>query len=93
MTALYDAIEERLEYLHRATTDKKVLVVISAGGGNASPAFNRVLRQPDGHGHHLSALAVEQSLASQQHFTAAQIIAGHFRLCALHATPGIFGRL
>jgi Ca-activated chloride channel homolog len=35
-TALYDAIEAGLNHLKRATLDKKVLIVISDGGDNAS---------------------------------------------------------
>ena len=35
-TALYDAIEVGLEHLKEATLDKKVLIVISDGGDNAS---------------------------------------------------------
>ena len=36
MTALYDAIGEGLDHLRSATTGKKVLIVISDGGDNAS---------------------------------------------------------
>ncbi len=36
MTALYDAIVEAQKRLHAATTEKKVLIVISDGGDNAS---------------------------------------------------------
>lgn len=36
MTALYDAIEAGLEHMQKATTGKKVLIVISDGGDNAS---------------------------------------------------------
>ena len=36
MTALYDAIAEGLDHLKSATTGKKVLIVISDGGDNAS---------------------------------------------------------
>jgi VWFA-related protein len=36
MTALYDAIEEGLKHLKGATNEKKVLMVISDGGDNAS---------------------------------------------------------
>lgn len=36
MTALYDAIEVGLTHLQSATRDKKVLIVISDGGDNAS---------------------------------------------------------
>jgi Ca-activated chloride channel homolog len=35
-TALYDAVGEALDQLQRATRDKKVLIVISDGGDNAS---------------------------------------------------------
>ncbi len=35
-TALYDAIEAGLDHLKKATLDKKVLIVISDGGDNAS---------------------------------------------------------
>ena len=38
MTALYDAIIEALERLQQGTSDKKVLIVISDGGDNASKA-------------------------------------------------------
>jgi VWFA-related protein len=41
-TALYDAIEAGLTHLNKATLDKKVLIVISDGGDNAS---HRTLRQ------------------------------------------------
>jgi Ca-activated chloride channel homolog len=45
MTALYDAIIEALERLQKGTSDKKVLIVISDGGDNASRAnLDRVLR-------------------------------------------------
>jgi Ca-activated chloride channel family protein len=45
MTALYDAIIEALERLQKGTSDKKVLIVISDGGDNASKAnLDRVLR-------------------------------------------------
>jgi Ca-activated chloride channel family protein len=44
-TALYDAIVEALRRLQRSTHDKKVLVVISDGGDNASKAdLDRVLK-------------------------------------------------
>jgi Ca-activated chloride channel homolog len=36
MTALYDAIDRGLEHLKRAGHDKKVLIVVSDGGDNAS---------------------------------------------------------
>ena len=36
MTALYDALEDGLKHLERASLEKKVLVVISDGGDNAS---------------------------------------------------------
>jgi Ca-activated chloride channel homolog len=36
MTALYDAVEEGLAHLERASCQKKVLIVISDGGDNAS---------------------------------------------------------
>jgi VWFA-related protein len=45
MTALYDAIIEALERLQKGTSDKKVLIVISDGGDNASKArLDRVLK-------------------------------------------------
>jgi VWFA-related protein len=37
-TALYDAIVEGLQHLQKGTSDKKVLIVISDGGDNASKA-------------------------------------------------------
>lgn len=44
MTALYDAIEEGLAHLRRASHDKKVLIVVSDGGDNAShDKLSRVL--------------------------------------------------
>jgi len=44
-TALYDAIVEALKQLQEGTSDKKVLVVISDGGDNASKAtLDRVLK-------------------------------------------------
>lgn len=43
-TALYDAIAEALQRLRQSSHDKKVLIVISDGGDNASTAnLNRVL--------------------------------------------------
>ena len=45
MTALYDAVIESLERLQLGTSDKKVLIVISDGGDNASQAgLDRVLK-------------------------------------------------
>jgi VWFA-related protein len=38
MTALYDAIETGLQHLRKADLDKKVLIVVSDGGDNASNA-------------------------------------------------------
>ncbi len=47
-TALYDAIAEALEQLKASTLDKKVLIVISDGGDNASThTLNQVLNLPD----------------------------------------------
>jgi Ca-activated chloride channel family protein len=44
-TALYDAIAEALKRLQESTDDKKVLIVISDGGDNASKAvLDRVLK-------------------------------------------------
>jgi len=44
-TALYDAIETSLKHLQKASRDKKVLIVISDGGDNASThTLNQVLR-------------------------------------------------
>jgi VWFA-related protein len=44
-TALYDAIETSLTQLQKASWDKKVLIVISDGGDNASKqTLNRVLQ-------------------------------------------------
>jgi len=47
-TALYDAISESLKYLQDGTRDKKVLIVISDGGDNAShqtlPAILRLVQ-------------------------------------------------
>lgn len=40
MTALYDAIEERLGICAGATTGKKVLIVISAGRAPLSAEFS-----------------------------------------------------
>ena len=45
MTALYDAIIEALQRLQESTHDKKVLIVVSDGGDNASKAsLDRVVR-------------------------------------------------
>ncbi len=47
-TALYDAIAEALEQLKASTLDKKVLIVISDGGDNASThTLNQVLNLAD----------------------------------------------
>jgi VWFA-related protein len=40
MTALYDAIAKALEQLHLGNRDKKVLIVVSDGGDNASKRYN-----------------------------------------------------
>jgi len=46
MTALYDAIEASLKHLQKASRDKKVLIVISDGGDNASTdTLNQVLNE------------------------------------------------
>ena len=43
-TALYDAVEAGLSHLKKATLDKKVLIVISDGGDNAShKKFDQIL--------------------------------------------------
>jgi Ca-activated chloride channel family protein len=48
MTALYDAIVEGLQRLQKGTSDKKVLIVISDGGDNASKArLERVLKMAE----------------------------------------------
>jgi Ca-activated chloride channel homolog len=48
MTALYDAIIEALERLQKGASDKKVLIVISDGGDNASKArLDRVLKMAE----------------------------------------------
>jgi Ca-activated chloride channel family protein len=48
MTALYDAIIEALERLQNGTSEKKVLIVISDGGDNASKArLDRVLKMAE----------------------------------------------
>jgi VWFA-related protein len=48
MTALYDAIEEGLTHLKEAQREKKVLIVISDGGDNASRhKFTRVLKDAE----------------------------------------------
>jgi Ca-activated chloride channel family protein len=47
-TALYDAIVEGLEHLKASNLDKKVLIVISDGGDNASAhSLNQVLKLAD----------------------------------------------
>ena len=47
-TALYDAIETGLEHLKKATRDKKVLIVVSDGGDNASRhQFAQVLQDAE----------------------------------------------
>jgi len=47
-TALYDAIIEALKRLQESTHDKKVLIVMSDGGDNASKAtLDRVLKQTE----------------------------------------------
>ena len=47
-TALYDAIIEALERLQKGTSDKKVLIVISDGGDNASKArLDQVLKMAE----------------------------------------------
>jgi Ca-activated chloride channel homolog len=46
MTALYDAIEVSLKHLQKASREKKVLIVISDGGDNASTdTLNQVLKE------------------------------------------------
>lgn len=47
-TALYDAIIEAVKWLQQGTSDKKVLIVISDGGDNASKAsLNQVLKMAE----------------------------------------------
>ena len=47
-TALYDAIVEGLKHLQKGTSDKKVLIVISDGGDNASKAtLDQVLKMAE----------------------------------------------
>ena len=47
-TALYDAIIEALEHLRKGTSDKKVLLVISDGGDNASTTrLDQVLKMAE----------------------------------------------
>ena len=47
-TALYDAIEAALTHLQKASRDKKVLIVISDGGDNASKhTLNQVLQDAE----------------------------------------------
>jgi VWFA-related protein len=36
LTALYDALHRGLQHLHRGTRDRKVLILVSDGGDNAS---------------------------------------------------------
>ena len=47
-TALYDAIVEGLKRLQKGSSDKKVLIVISDGGDNASKATSRPRAEDDG---------------------------------------------
>ncbi len=50
-TALYDAVAAALEHLKKGTRDKKVLIVVSDGGDNASkhklPEIKALIGQPD----------------------------------------------
>jgi len=49
MTALYDAIETGLTHLQKASRDKKVLIVISDGGDNASKhTLHQILQEAGG---------------------------------------------
>ncbi len=58
-TALYDALDEGIDYLNRGSTDRRILIVVSDGGDNASRrSLTRVLENAQRAGVSIHAIGI-----------------------------------